>query len=59
MLNSESRDQINLPECLGSLIDKCFVVRTDVLVGDARENAHLIERIFLLFVGQLAHLDFL
>jgi len=35
------------------------MVRTNVLVANARENSHLVQRILFLFVRQLAHLHLL
>lgn len=44
-----------LPERLGGVVDECLFVCDDVRVPDRGENAHLIERVFLLFVRKLLH----
>jgi len=40
-------------------VDKCFFIRADVRMFDTGKNTNFIEGIFLLFVGELDHFDFL
>lgn len=44
-----------LPERLRGVVDECLFVSDDVWVPDRGQNAHLIERVFLLFVRKLLH----
>lgn len=49
----------DLPQWLGTLVNKSLMVCTDALVADWRKNAHLIECVLLFFIRKFAHFDFL
>jgi hypothetical protein len=54
-----SMEVIDLPKLLGLLIDESFSVGNNVLVVQAREDANLIDRIFLIFFAHRQNLDLL
>lgn len=59
---TERRGQSNglyLPKAAAGLVDEGFLVCYHILVVDACEDAHLVERVLLFFVAEIQHLDFL